>query len=55
MNQYLIDTEFAVQNLFELATNEEHRLQAMKEDLRRKEAELRVHYWDFQGPVLNFV
>jgi len=53
MNQYLIDTEFAVQNLFELATSEENQLQVLTEDLRLKEAELRVHHWDFQTSDLN--
>lgn len=53
MNQYLIDTQFAVQNLFELATSEERQLQALTENLRQKEAELRVHHCDFQTSDLN--
>ncbi|KAB2311488.1 hypothetical protein F8A87_06695 [Betaproteobacteria bacterium SCN2] len=53
MNQYLIDTEFAVQNLFELATSEELQLQALTENLRLKEAEFRVHHWGFQTSDLN--
>lgn len=53
MNQYLLDTEFAVQNLFELATSEEHQLQSLIENLRLKEDEMRVHHWDFQTSELN--
>jgi len=53
MHQYLQDTEFAAQNLFRLATNEEHQLRASSRWLMDKERELQVHQWDFQTSDLN--
>lgn len=53
MHQYLKDTEYAAQNLFRLATDEEHQLKTLAEDLGPKEKILKVHQWDFQTSDLN--
>jgi len=53
MHQYLKDTEYAAQNLFRLATDEEHQLTTLAENLRLKEERLKVHQWDFQTSDLN--
>lgn len=53
MNQYLAETEFATQNLFALATEEEARLEELQERLRPMEAKLKIQQWDFQTSDLN--
>lgn len=53
MHPYLQDTEFAVQNLFRLATDEENQLRIISENLKSKERELQAHQWDFQTSDLN--
>jgi len=53
MHQYIIDTEYAAKNLFELANEEQNKLQELTEHLRSVEARLRVHKWDFESSDLN--
>jgi hypothetical protein len=53
MHQYLRDTEFAVQNLFRLATGEENQLWSISQNLKNKERELQAHQSDFQTSDLN--
>lgn len=53
MHQYLQDTEFATQNLFQLATQEEVQLRQLVDTLRDSERRMRVHQWDFQTSDLN--
>jgi hypothetical protein len=53
MHQYLKDTEYAVQHLLRLATDEETHLKALTEKLRDTEAQLKIHQWDFQSSDLN--
>lgn len=53
MHPYLRDTEFAVQNLFRLATDEENQIQIISENLKSKERELQGHQWHFQTSDLN--
>lgn len=53
MHQYLRETEFAAQNLFRLATDEENQLHAVSEQLKSKERELKAHQRDFQTSDLN--
>lgn len=53
MNQYLVDTEFAVSNLLRLAAEEEAQLKALSERLAQTEAQLKGHKWDFESSDLN--
>ncbi len=53
MHQYIIDTEFAVQNLLRLATQEETTLNGLIRELSDVEAKLRVSKWDFESSDLN--
>ena len=53
MHQYLQDTEYAVQHLLRLATDEEIQLNALMDTLRKTEAQLKIHQWDFQSSDLN--
>ncbi|MBV1712691.1 MAG: hypothetical protein KUA37_11930 [Desulfomicrobium sp.] len=53
MNQYIIDTEFAVKNLIQLATDEEGMLEKLAAELTQVEAQLRVYGWDFETSDLN--
>lgn len=53
MHQYLIDTEFAVTNLLQLAIEEEKKLEGQKTRLASVEAQFRVHRWDFESSDLN--
>lgn len=53
MHQYLKDTEFAAQNLFALATEEERQLKATSEQLSGMEQRFRVNQWDFHTSDLN--
>lgn len=53
MHPYLQDTEYAVQNLLILATDEEDRLKALTDMLSVVEAQLKIHQWDFQSSDLN--
>lgn len=53
MHQYISDTEYAVKNLLQLATEEERALQELSARLGSVEAQLRVHKWDFESSDLN--
>lgn len=53
MHQYIIDTEFAVKNLLQLANEEEKILQEFAFRLPGVEAQFRVHEWDFETSDLN--
>lgn len=53
MHQYMVDTEFAVTQLLRLATEEEATLAGQSAILAGKEAEARVHQWDFESSDLN--
>ena len=53
MHQYLQDTEYAVQHLLRLATDEEVQLKTLTDTLRQTEAQLKIHQWDFQSSDLN--
>lgn len=53
MHQYIIDTEFAVTNLFQLITAEETALKQKAQGLASVEAQLRVHKWDFSSSDMN--
>jgi hypothetical protein len=53
MHQYIVDTEFAAENLLQLATEEENKLEKLSGQLKDVEAQLRVHRWDFESSDLN--
>lgn len=53
MHKYLIDTEFAVTNLLQLAIEEEKKLEEQKTRLASTEAQFRIHRWDFESSDLN--
>jgi hypothetical protein len=53
MHHYLKDTEFAVENLFKLATGEEKMLRELALRLANVEEQLRVNMWDFESSDLN--
>lgn len=53
MHQYITDTEFASKNLLQLATYEENQLQELSARLRKVEAELKAHRWDFETSDLS--
>jgi hypothetical protein len=53
MHQYLQDTEYAAQNLLNLATAEDIQLKSLTESLKQSEAQLKIHQWDFQTSDLN--
>lgn len=53
MHQYIQDTEYAIQNLLRLATEEDVQLKALTEKLKQTEAQLKVQQWDFQTSDLN--
>lgn len=53
MHQYLIDTEFAIENLVQLATDEEKTLKKLASRLVSVEAQFRAHKWDFESSDLN--
>ena len=53
MHQYLTDTEFAVKNLLQLATDEERRLQELASSLTSVEAKFRAHQWDYETSDMN--
>lgn len=53
MHRYLQDTEFACQNLFRLATDEENHLKSLVAELPPLEQQLKVHQWDFETSDLN--
>lgn len=53
MHQYIVDTEFAVKNLFHLITAEENELAEKVKSLASVEAELKVRKWDFASSDLN--
>lgn len=53
MHQYLQDTEFAAQSLFQVAMDEERQLGLLATSLQDKERELQVHQGDFQTSDLN--
>jgi hypothetical protein len=53
MHQYLQDTEFAAKNLFALATEEQRQLDALSEQLRKTEAQVKHHQWDFETSDFN--
>lgn len=53
MHQYLRDTEYATQNLFRLATEEELQLKTLTKTLEEMERQLQIHQWDFQSSDLN--
>lgn len=46
MHHYIIDTEFAVQSLLHLTTEEESKLAELAGQLKNVEAQARVHQWD---------
>lgn len=53
MHQYIQDTEFAIQNLLRLATDEERELNASRERLANVAKELEFRQWDFQSSDLH--
>lgn len=53
MNPYLSETDYAIQNLLLLATNEEAQLAEKLSALTSTEAKLRVYQWDFESSDLN--
>jgi hypothetical protein len=53
MHQYIVDTEFAVKNLIQLATEEDKVLTELVSRLGSVEAQFRVHKWDFETSDLN--
>lgn len=53
MHQYLQETAFAAQSLFQLATGEGRHLDDATQQLLRKEQEFKAHQWDFQTSDLN--
>lgn len=53
MHQYIVDTEFAVRNLLELASQEEKVLKVLVSRLSSVEAQFDVHKWDFETSDLN--
>lgn len=53
MHQYLHDTEFAVQNLIDLAHKEEQQLKTLRASLVNLESQLKIHQWDFQTSDMN--
>jgi hypothetical protein len=53
MHRYLQDTEFASQNLFRLATDEENHLKSLVAELPPLEEQLKVHQWDFETSDLS--
>lgn len=53
MHQYLNDTEYAVKNLLQLATDEKRTLKELAPRLANVEAQFRVHKWDFESSDLN--
>jgi hypothetical protein len=53
MHQYLIDTEFAVRNLIQLANKEEEQLQMLSTKLAELEPKLKMLQWDFKSSELN--
>lgn len=53
MHQYIADTEFASQNLLQLATEEENKLEELSTQLRSVEAKLSAHKLDFESSDLN--
>jgi hypothetical protein len=53
MHQFIVNTEFAVKNLLQLATEEEKVLKELVSRLGSVEAQFRVHKWDFETSDLN--
>lgn len=53
MHQYIQDTEFAIQNLFRLATDEERELVTLKDKLAAITKERDFHHWDFRTSELH--
>ncbi|WP_271272858.1 hypothetical protein [Aliamphritea hakodatensis] len=53
MHQYLSDTEYAVKNLIELASNEETELQAKQSELSTLQKKVSMLQWDYQTSDLN--
>lgn len=53
MHQYIIDTEFAVKNLLELANVEEKTLQNLASRLPSVEAQFQINKWDFETSDMN--
>jgi hypothetical protein len=53
MHQFLNDTEYAIENLLQLATDEEKTLKELAPRLASVEAQFRVHKWDFESSDLN--
>ena len=49
MHQYIMDTEFAVTSLIQLATAEENRLKELSTQLKSCEARLETCKWDFES------
>lgn len=53
VHQYLVDTEFAVKSLLQLATEDEQRLKELIPSLTSLEAKFQAHQWDFETSDLN--
>ncbi len=53
MHQYLRDTEFAVQNLIQLAHEEERQLQMLCKKLEELEPKLKFLQWDYTSSDMN--
>lgn len=53
MNPYITETEYAVKNLIELASNEEAELEKQKKALTASEAKFKHNQWDFETSDMN--